>query len=71
VTNNLILHLGLEVEPQRSYLCIGNAMREEYNGEAIWRFVTEISRTDRVILYIELHLETARVSEGLPQELVL
>jgi aspartyl/asparaginyl beta-hydroxylase (cupin superfamily) len=55
----LTLHLGLHVEPQRSYLCVGGETREEAEGRVILfnagreHFAVNMGRTNRIILYLE------------------
>lgn len=55
----LILHLGLDMAPGRSFLCVGQEVREErpggvvvFNG-AMRHFAVNMSRADRVLLYLE------------------
>lgn len=64
----LTLHLGLEVEPRRNYLCVEGEMREERNGQAIVfdgsreHFAINMGSADSVVLYLEFDPETAAVS---------
>ena len=65
----LTFHLGLEIEPRRSYLCVDGEMREERNGAAIVfdgsreHFAVNMGSADRVILYIEFDPRTAAVCD--------
>ena len=55
----LTLHLGLHVEPQRSYLSVGGETKEEGDGKVITfnaareHFAVNMGKSNRIILYME------------------
>jgi aspartyl/asparaginyl beta-hydroxylase (cupin superfamily) len=55
----LTLHLGLHVEPQRSYLSVGSETREEGDGKVLTfnaareHFAVNMGRLNRIVLYME------------------
>ena len=57
--NILSYHLGLDVVPRKSYLCVNGTFEEERNGKSIIfnasceHFAVNMSDIDRVILYLE------------------
>jgi beta-hydroxylase len=65
----LTLHIGLDVVPHRSYLCVDGVAREERNGHPIVfnsaceHFAVNMSDSDRVILYMEFDPRQTRFVE--------
>ena len=65
----LILHLGLEVAPRRSYLCGSGFAREERAGEVLIfdgsqeHFAINMGEADRTILYLEFDPREVRYEE--------
>jgi beta-hydroxylase len=61
----LTLHLGLEVVPRRSYLCVEGEMREQRGGGVLVfngardHFSINMSDADRTVLYMEFDPRTA------------
>ncbi len=57
--NLLTYHLGIDVIPEKSYLCVGNKFEEQRNGKSIIfdgsyeHFALNMSSTKRIILYLE------------------
>ena len=57
--NLLTCHIGIDLMPQRSYLCVDGKFEEELEGKAIVfdgsceHFAVNASDSDRTILYIE------------------
>jgi beta-hydroxylase len=65
----LILHVGLEAERGRNYLCCAGTAREERAGQvlvfdgAAEHFAVNMGETDRTILYLEFDPREARYEE--------
>ncbi len=58
-SEHLVVHLGLEVEPGKAFLCVGGRFYEEANGNVfcfdgtIPHFAVNASTRDRAVLYLE------------------
>jgi len=66
--NLLTFHLGIEVSPRRSYLCVGGKFEEEKNRKALVfdgskdHFAINMGAKKRAILYMEFDKSKARMS---------
>lgn len=62
----LTYHLGIEVAPRSSYLCVDGVFREEQPGKSLVfdgsaeHFAVNVGRQDRTILYLEFDQSQAR-----------
>ena len=65
----LTLHIGLEAEPERSFLSVGGLVHEERNGGSVvfdgsqMHFAVNMSSFDRVVLYMEFSPQETRFVE--------